>query len=133
MPSSMMLAVQDAILVALEADVGFTWPVFDHIPESQLPPYVRVGEATEMPDNTQDGYGWEQTVTVHVFSQHKGFAEAKTIASELCRVLDHQILPVAGGSMWRLTYDNSWTLEESTSAGVITRHIPVQFRVGVKA
>lgn len=134
MPSSAMLVVQDAVRVALEGDAGFTTPVLDYVPDTQAFPYVKVGETTERPDPRQDREGWDLTVTVHVFSQHKGWGEAKQIVDELCRVLHRALLPLEDGTMWRLTYDNAWTLEEyAQGSSILTRHIPVQFRVGVEA
>src|SRR5690606_34472162 len=53
-------------------------------------PYVVMGEATEIPDNTQDHYGTQMTLTWHVWTRTEGYSEGRRIARIIQKRLDHQ-------------------------------------------
>ena len=125
-------AVLTAINTALKADedlMALVTGIFERPPDGQPMPFVRTGEMTERAQNVQDRRGRELTYTVHVFSQYNGYGPALAIAKEICRILDGQPLALSEGEMWRLTFDNSWTLMEADGT---TTHVPVQFRIGVQ-
>ncbi len=127
-----MLAVQRAVYGLLGADAALmrlVSGVFDEVPDGQAYPYLTVGEATEAADNTLDRLGRDLTVTLHIWSRGKGFAEALTILDEVVRVLDGAELVLDEGVAWRCQYEVAHTLRDPDG---ITRHVPVTFRVGTQ-
>lgn len=128
---SALAPVQTALYETLTADAtlaGMVTGVFDYVPEGTAYPYVHVGEATEIPDNTHSGFGRQTVVTLHVWSQHRGFSEALTIAARIIQVLDHAPLTIDGLRHVATRFESSQTLTDPEPPGDI-RHVPMTFRV----
>lgn len=114
----------DTQLVDLLAGDG----VYDFVPERAPFPYIHLGEATETPRNAHDNWGRETLVTLHIWSQYRGYAQALTIAVRVMQVLDHQPLTVAGHHHIATRYVQLLTLTDPEPPGDI-RHVPISFRV----
>lgn len=130
-PGSAILPVQRAVYDALTADSQLTdliTGVVDYVEEAQPYPYVVIGEAIETPDNAHDRYGNETVITLHVWSQYRGFSQALTIAARLIQVLDHRPLTIAGHHHVVTRYEFSQTLTDPEPPGDI-RHVPMRFRI----
>lgn len=123
------LAVQRAIYRTLAEDdelQSLVSGVFDDVPEGTEFPYVVIGESTLIPDNYLTGFGREVRVTLHVWSQYRGFAEALEIADRVCQLLDHQPLAVEGWEHIATRLDFMETLHDPDPS---LRHVPIQFSV----
>lgn len=129
---SAALEIQKAVYSALTADItlmGKITGVFDEVPPGQALPYVVLGDTTEVPESDFVKKGYENTITLHIWSEYPGFKEAKEILADLNRILDRAILSITGFNTVYCKYDFSETLE--TSDGKY-RHIPVRYRILVK-
>ncbi len=130
-PGSAMWPALQAVRAALAADTqlaGMVHGIFDFVPGDQPYPYVVVGEATEIPDNAHDRHGNQTPVTLHVWSQYRGYSQALTIAARIIQVLDHQPLAIEGHHHVATRYEFSQTLTDPEPPGDI-RHVPMRFRV----
>lgn len=128
-PSSPLDEIQAAVYALLSADAtldALITGVFDEVPEGTAYPYVVIGEAMELPANAHDRYGHETTVTLHVWSDARGFTEAKQIASRLVTLLDHQPLSVSDHHHVVTRYEFSQALRDPEPR---LRHVPIRFRV----
>lgn len=129
--ASAILPVQDAVLAVLQDDSTLTdliEGVFDWVREKQPYPYVVIGEAIETPDNTHDSHGSQTVVTLHVWSQYHGYAQALQIASRLRALLEHRRLVIAGHRHVATYFVSQQTLTDPEPPGDI-RHVPISFRV----
>lgn len=133
-PGLAALPVRDAVRAALLDDVplmGMLKGVLDWAPEKQPYPYIHLGESVETPANAHDRHGSEIRQTLHVWSQHRGYAEALTIAARVVLALDHRPL-VISGHVWRWTrFASMQTLTDPEPPGDI-RHVPMDFRIGTE-
>ncbi|WP_116048606.1 DUF3168 domain-containing protein [Amycolatopsis palatopharyngis] len=100
--------------------------VFDYVDGTATFPYLTVGQATEVPDDAHDAQGLAVTVTIHVWSKYKGFAEALAILGHVDRLLDRQPLAVAGFTDVSVAREFHETLRDPDPQ---IRHIPVRFRI----
>lgn len=129
--ASAVLPVQDAVLAALKADselMALIRGVFDWVKEGQPYPYIVIGEALETADNSHDSHGSNTVITLHVWSQYRGYAQALTIASRLRALLEHRPLTVAGHRHVATYYVSQQTITDPEPPGDI-RHVPISFRV----
>lgn len=121
--------VQVAVYETLTDDptlMGLITGVFDEVPEGQPLPYVVIGEAVEQPDNHHGGFGRETVETLHIWSGHRGFSEAQTIAARAIALLDHQALDVTGQHHIATRYEFAQTL---TDPDPHLRHLVLRFRI----
>ncbi|OII60112.1 hypothetical protein BJP40_00690 [Streptomyces sp. CC53] len=130
-PGLALLPVQIAVYGALQADAALgtlVTGVFDFVEEGQPYPYVHVGEAIETPDNAHDRHGAETVITLHVWSQYRGYAEALRIAGRVVEVLDHTPLSIDGHHHVATRFEFSQTLTDPEPPGDI-RHVVLRFRI----
>lgn len=128
---SALLPLQAAVLAALKADTqlrGLVQGVFDWVDGGQAYPYVVLGEAVETPDNTHDSHGSNTVITLHVWSQYRGYAQALRIAARVRALLEHRPLTVAGHRHVATYFVSQQTLTDPEPPGDI-RHVPISFRV----
>lgn len=126
--ATVLPAIQQAIYSRLVNDaalMSMVTGVFDHVPEGQAFPFITIGEGTSVPFRTQTRFGEEVTVTMHIWSRYKGFAEALEILSELNRLLADKEIPVPGFGTAISMYEFSETLRDPDG---VTRHVPVRYR-----
>lgn len=128
---SPMLPVQGAILTVLTADAALTDmtdAIYDYLPETVPYPFIVIGEAVETPDNRHGGFGRQTNVTLHVWSQYRGYAQALQIGSRITELLDHQPLTLPGLSWIATRFEFSQTLTDPEPPGDI-RHLVLRYRV----
>ncbi|MCZ4604994.1 DUF3168 domain-containing protein [Streptomyces sp. Lzd4kr] len=124
-------AIQDAVLALLQADaelMALVQGVFDWVEEKQPYPYVVLGESVETPDNSHDSHGSNTVITLHVWSQYRGYHQARTIATRLRALLEHRPLTIVGHRHVATYFVSQQTLTDPEPPGDI-RHIPISFRV----
>lgn len=127
-----LLAIQEAMYAQMTEDevlMDLLTGVFDEVPEGQAKPYVVIGEALETPRNTHDGFGRESVVTLHIWSVHRGFAEALGIEAQLVALFDHQPLDTDGQHTVSVRYEFSQTLRDPEPG---LRHIVLRFRISTE-
>jgi hypothetical protein len=123
--------VQAAVLALLKADaelMALIQGVFDWVAEKQPYPYVVLGESVETPDNSHDSHGSQTVITLHVWSQYRGYHQARVIASRLRALLEHRPLTIAGHRHVATYFVSQQTLTDPEPPGDI-RHVPISFRV----
>ncbi|MGW9242579.1 DUF3168 domain-containing protein [[Kitasatospora] papulosa] len=128
---SPMLAVQGAVLEVLYGDgtlAGMVESVYDYLPETASYPFVVLGEAVETPDNRHGGFGRQTVITLHVWSQYEGYAEALRIGERITELLDHQALNVPNLDHISTRYEFAQTLTDPEPPGNI-RHLVLRYRV----
>jgi hypothetical protein len=126
-----MLPVQQAIYTLLTGNAALMDTisgVFDYPPEDDVYPYVTIGEAIETPDNSHDRFGRETVITLHVWSQYRGFAQALAIGAKITALLDHQPLTITGLDHIVTRHEFSQTLTDPEPPGDI-RHVVLRYRV----
>lgn len=129
---SALLSIQKAIFDRLTFDetlMSKVTGVFDDVPEGHAFPYVTIGDATSSPFRTMSRFGEEVTITLHIWSQYKGFKEANEILTELNRLLADQDLVVDGYDVMSSMYEFSETIRDPDGK---TRHLPVRYRIVVQ-
>lgn len=127
-----MADIQTALyqcLTAEGADLGAA--VYDHVPEPDAAswPYVTIGEAIETPANAHSFLGRDTTITVHVWSRQRGFAEGNQVANRVTALLDHRPaeLDVGDGQyVTSLRFEFGQTLRDEDPE---VRHVVTRFRI----
>ena len=124
-------ALQKAVYSALAADaplqalIGATPRVYDHVPQESMFPYVVIGDATALENDTKTTDGMEQTLTLHTWSRYRGLKEAKQIMGAIVDALDQTSLSVTGHSLTLLRFEFSDTFLDADG---LTRHGVQRFR-----
>lgn len=130
-PAVPMLPVQGALDARLRGDTELMDMVdglYDYIPEDVPYPFIVTGDVIETPRNRHNGFGWETVVTLHVWSQYRGYAEALRIGARVTALLDHQPLAVPGLNHIATRYEFGQTLTDPEPPGNI-RHLVLRYRV----
>ncbi len=128
---SPMLPVQGAVLAVLTGDATLTDmadAVYDYLPEDVPYPFIVIGEAIETPDNRHGGFGRQTVITLHVWSQYRGYAQALAIGARITALLDHQPLTIPGVDWIATRFEFSQTLTDPEPPGDI-RHLVLRYRV----
>lgn len=124
--SSPLWPIQVAVRTVLLADTQLTADVYDHVPEDATFPYITVGEATEVADNTHQTFGHQSTVTLHIWTKARSHKPGLEILQHVKRLLDRQPLDVDGRHTVQVRHEFAQTLRDPDPE---IRHIPVRFRV----
>ncbi|MBB4987494.1 DUF3168 domain-containing protein [Streptomyces nymphaeiformis] len=130
-PVSPMLAIQGAIRALLVADSelqSLGVAVYDYLPETVPYPFIVIGEATEVPANAHDRFGWETVPTLHVWDKRQGFKRVLQIGGRLTALLDHQPLRVPGYDHIVTRFEVAQPLTDPEPPGDI-RHLVHRYRV----
>lgn len=96
-------------------------------PESAPRPYVIIGESIETPDNAHGAFGRQTVMTINVWSDYQGFAEANAIVYVLQQLLDEQPLDIAGHRHVATRFEFAQTLVDPDIPSL--RHASVRFRI----
>lgn len=120
-----MFELQKAIFAVVSSAVSPT-PVYDDVPDNKVPPYVRIGETTDLEWDTDDSIGREATITIHSWSVYRGMKEVKDLMDAIKAVLHNQSLTVTGQTVVLVLQEFSETLVESDG---LTRHGVQRFRI----
>lgn len=129
--SSAFWPLQQAVYQRLTSDAALmarVKGVFDSVPSGQSMPYITIGDATGSPYRAFGVYGEECTLTLHIWSDYKGFKETGEILAELDRLLADTSFEVTGWGTASSFYDFSETLREGDDT-LELRHVPVRYRI----
>ena len=97
-----LLSVQQAVANALSASaevqsvLGIPPRLYDHVPPAAVFPYVAFGPTHVTPYDTKTETGFEQILTLNIWSRYRGGKEARDIFQALYDTLHHASLSVAG-------------------------------------
>lgn len=100
--SDALFAVQQAVFNVLAASsavqtlLGSPPRLYDHVPPAAAFPYAAFGPVTASPYDTKTETGFEQIVTLNIWSRYRGGKEAKDIAQAFYDVLHRGNLSVSG-------------------------------------
>jgi hypothetical protein len=100
--SDAFFAVQQGIYNALAASsevtglLGNPLSLYDHVPPGAAFPYAVFGPLSVSPYDTKTETGFEQIVTLKIWSHYRGGKEAQDILQALYDTLHHATLAVAG-------------------------------------
>lgn len=112
--------------------------VFDFVPETAVPPFVKIGEATAISDYTKSNRGWQYTITIHAWTfEVAGTKAVNAIMSAIHDALDRQEsnITVAGFSLIQIECEFEQTFQEPTAEGQGDRfyHGVQRYRALIKA
>ena len=94
--------VQDTVFAALAASsplqalIGDPARIYDHVPPGAVFPYIAFGPLHVLPYDTKTEVGFEQIVTLNIWSRYRGGKEAKDILQTAYDVLHRAALSVSG-------------------------------------
>lgn len=100
--NAILFNVQQAVLTALSADanvkdvLGDPPRLYDHVPPDAVFPYVACGPAHIEPYDTKDESGFDQIVTLNIWSRHRGGKETRVVFQALYNALHRAPLAIAG-------------------------------------
>lgn len=124
--------IQKAVYAVLTADPELSGllvgGVHDFTPETAPYPFLVVGEALDIPENRLDGFGWQTTITLHVWTQAAGNRQALGIGARVTALLDHQPLTLPGYDHIVTRFEFSQVLVDPEPPGNI-RHLVLRYRV----
>jgi hypothetical protein len=129
LPVTPLGPIQAAVYDLLTGDaalMGLVTGVWDEVPEGTAYPYVVIGEALEQPEGAHDRFGRQTVITLHVWTDTRGFTATTQITARLVALLDHQPLTIAGHHHVSTRYEFSQTLRDPKPH---LRHIPIRFRI----
>ena len=109
------LALQQAIFLRLSGDADLMAAVsgvFDHVPETAVLPYVRLGAVSASDWSSKSFSGQRHRISVQIFSEAPGEAEAKALAGTVHALLDRASLTLAGHQLVRLGFEGLQMLRE---------------------
>lgn len=108
--------------------------VFGDVPPNQEYPHIHIDTSRMRPWHTMGGattgLGWNDTVTVHIWSQYEGDLEALNILDRVVTLLNFASLSVTGYNTVLINLEDAPVLVEMINK-VEHRHIPAVFRVRV--
>ncbi|MCX4686763.1 DUF3168 domain-containing protein [Kitasatospora purpeofusca] len=127
-PMAPLQAAVHAVLTGDDELAELITGVHDYVPEGTAYPYVVIGEALETPDNAHGRFGRQTVLTLHVWSQYRGYGEALAIGARVMTLLDHQPLTITGLDHIATRYELAQTLTDPEPPGDI-RHLIQRYRI----
>lgn len=132
-----LLEIQTAVIQTLRGDAQLMAMVtkvcdFGAVPDRQLFPYVAMGDPTESPDNTFGRRGYDDTFTLHIWSDFKGFEECYSILARMNDLLDQPTQPLALATHHHVGtwFEYAAPINDPGEDGI--RHMPVRYRFGTQ-
>jgi hypothetical protein len=136
--SSAIEAIQTAVAAVLVGDatlitlVGGVDRIRGFEPEEPPAKFIVVGNATEQTWNTlggsDAGFGWDDTLTIHIYSYQKGDTEVLAMLSRVTALLNFATLVVSGYNTVICEYGDKITkVLVETKDKQERRHIPAIF------
>ncbi len=124
--------VQQAIFDALatsaqvKALLGESPRLYDHVPPGAIFPYVVYGPAHVAPYDAKDETGFEQIVTLNIWSRYRGGKETRAIFQALYEALHRAELSLAGQVF---LYCEFHSADFALDADGLTQHAAVRFTI----
>ena len=133
---SALKSIQTAIYALLSGDIALMalTTVFNDVPQGAAYPHVQIASGTERAWHTMGGMtagiGWNDTITLHIWSRYQGDLQALAILERLVALLNFTPIVVSGYPTVIAELDNARVLVEDVDK-VETRHVPAIFRLRV--
>lgn len=130
-----LFAVQEAVYgalissPALQALIGVPARIYDVVPPAANFPYVTLGDVMVKAYDTKDQTGFEQSLTLHVWSRYRGRKELKQIIQTMYDVLHNATLTVTGANVVSCQFQSASTAQENDG---LTLHGVLRYRVVVQ-
>ena len=122
-------AVQTAVYDSLKADAGLMAlisGVYDAVPETEVFPYVTIGEDSHVGWSTNTTLGTDVNVVISTWSRKRGRLQTKQIQGEIYDALNRTTLTYTGYVIINVELEGS---ESFMDADGLTRHGVQSFRV----
>ncbi len=126
---SFEVAIQTVIYQTLTAHtplMAMIEGVFDDVEESQIFPYVTIGESTHAENDTVAVFGDDSTITIHVWSRYEGRSETKRIQGAIYDALHRAKPTYTGYNIMGIDWVNSQSFIDTDGE---TRHGVQTFRI----
>jgi hypothetical protein len=100
--TDILFNVQEAMLGALSASadvqalLGSPVRVYDHVPDDAVFPYVAFGPANVTPYDNLTDVGFEQVITLNIWSRYRGGKETRDIFQSIYDTLHRASLTIDG-------------------------------------
>lgn len=127
--TALLELLEDAVIIDGRAEPV---PIFDEATEKTPAPYIVLGEMTEAPADTHDGFGTSETCTLHFWSGGKGAlpteprargaAECKRMMGAVDELVHQVTATLEDGRKVRLTREFSELMTEELEDGERWRH-----------
>lgn len=122
--------VQKAVFAALSGEI--TGPVYDEVPEDATDAlYTVIGETTEVPDDTHEEGGSDETILLHVWHRDEEAPSSGPLKQEMAAIdelLHHQTLSLDGGGTVFLTRTFVEVLKDESEPAEVWRHGVMRYR-----
>ncbi len=130
-----LFSVQEAVYGALTSSVdvqellGNPARIYDVAPPAANYPYVTLGDVVVKEYDTKDQTGFEQWLTLHVWSRYRGRKELKRIIQAIYDVLHRAPLTVTGANGVSCQFVSASTAQENDG---LTLHGILRYRIIVQ-
>ena len=130
--SDILFSVQQAVFNALsesaevQSALGAAPQLYDHVPPQATFPYVVYGPAHIVPYDTKTETGFEQIITLNIWSRYRGGNETREIFQALYDVLHRATLNVTGQVFLSSEFHSA---DFSLDADGLTYYAAVQFSI----
>lgn len=130
--SDALFAVQQAIVQTVTANaeiqalLGSTLPLYDHVPPGAALPYIAFGPAHITPYDTKTEIGFEHIVTLDIWSRYRGGKEARDIFQALYDALHRTVLTVTGQVFLSCEFHSA---DLSLDSDGLTTHAAARFSI----
>ncbi len=127
-----LFSVQQAVMGALASSpsvqglLGTPPSLYDHVPSGAAFPYVVYGATHVLPYDTKTESGFEQIITLDIWSRYRGTKETRDIFQSLYDTLHRANLSVAGQVFLSCEFHSADLLLESDG---LTSHGAARFSV----
>jgi hypothetical protein len=127
-----LLNVQEAVLGALatsaevQAVLGSTPRLYDHVPPNATFPYVVYGPSHVVPYDTKTEVGFEQVITLNIWSRYRGGKETRDVFQALYDTLHRANLSVLGEVFLSCEFHSA---DFSLDADGLTYHAAARFSI----
>jgi hypothetical protein len=130
--SDVLFAVQQAVISALDASaevqsvLGSNPSLYDHVPPGAVFPYVVYGPTHIAPYDTKTETGFEQIITLTIWSRYRGGKEAHDIFQALYDTLHRAVLTVSGQVFLSCEFHSA---DFSMESDGLTNHTAARFSI----
>lgn len=121
------LLVPSGTLDATLQSLGVTG-VFDQraVPENQPFDYITIGDTIERPNNTLGRRGYDNTLTIHIWSRKFSQKTVQQMVARINQLIDQQHLTLASQSHVSTRYDQSMYVPQPDG---LTLHAPIRYMI----
>ena len=133
--SDILFNIQQAALNALSASaavqavLGSSPQIYDHVPPTATFPYVVFGPVHVTPYDTKKDIGFEQVITLNIWSRYRGGKEARDIFQAVYDTLHRAPLSIAGQTVISCEFHSA---DFSLDQDGLTYHAAARFAIATQ-